>query len=191
MPVCECDCVNKCDFLLKVVYCWGLFWLGMVGGRKRASATLLSIILVFPLKFLWVWKLIRGFIGSSGNVRVGGLARGLLWWNMGKLVFPGEWRLSGPSRARPGPVKPMFMGPSSLEGSPLFGLNIPVLGLRVSGPYKPANLGPKIKEFLLIILFFFCFRDIRAPWNCHAFHALSMGLATLCKILIVIDEKLF
>ncbi len=31
-------------------------------------------------------------IGSSGNVRVGRLAIGS-WWNMGKLVFPGEWRL--------------------------------------------------------------------------------------------------
>jgi hypothetical protein len=35
----------------------------------------------------------RGCIGSSGNVRVGRLAIGLSWWNMGKLVFPGEWRL--------------------------------------------------------------------------------------------------
>ncbi len=35
----------------------------------------------------------RGCIGSSGNVRKGRLDRGLSWWNMGKLVFPGEWRL--------------------------------------------------------------------------------------------------
>jgi hypothetical protein len=33
----------------------------------------------------------RGCIGSSGNVRKGRLARGLSWWNMGKLVFSGEW----------------------------------------------------------------------------------------------------
>jgi hypothetical protein len=65
----------------------------MVGGRKRASAPLLSIILVFPLKFPRVLKLIRGCIGSSGNVRVGRLAIGLSWWNMEKLVFPGERRL--------------------------------------------------------------------------------------------------
>ncbi len=93
MPVCECECVNECDFRLKVVCCWGLFWPGMVRGRKRASAPLLSIILVIPLKYPRVLKLIRGCIGSSGNVRVGGLAIGLSWWNMGKLVFPGGWRL--------------------------------------------------------------------------------------------------
>ncbi len=58
-----------------------------------SSAPLLSIILVFPLKYPRVLKLIRGCIGSSGNVRVGRLARGLSWWNVGKLVFPGEWRL--------------------------------------------------------------------------------------------------
>ncbi len=33
----------------------------------------------------------RGCIDSSGNVRKGRLARRLSWWNMGKLVFPGEW----------------------------------------------------------------------------------------------------
>ncbi len=75
MPACECKCVNECDFRFKVVCCWGLFWPGMVwpgmvGWRKRASAPLLSIILVFPLKYPRVSKLIRGCIGSSGNVRV-------------------------------------------------------------------------------------------------------------------------
>ncbi len=64
MPVCECECLNECNFRLKVVCCWGLFWPGMVGGRKRASAPLLSIILVFPLKYPRVLKLIRGCIGS-------------------------------------------------------------------------------------------------------------------------------
>ncbi len=93
MPACEFECVGECDFRLKVVCCWGLFWPGMVGGRKRASAPLLSIILVFPLKYPRVLKLIRGCIGSSGNVRVGRLAIGLSSWNMGKFVFPGEWRL--------------------------------------------------------------------------------------------------
>ncbi len=68
-------------------------WPGMVGGRKRAPASLLSIILVFPLKFPRVLKLIRGCIGSSGNVREVRFAISLSWWNMGKLVFPGEWRL--------------------------------------------------------------------------------------------------
>jgi hypothetical protein len=34
MPVCECECVNECDFRLKVVCGWGLFWPGMVGGGR-------------------------------------------------------------------------------------------------------------------------------------------------------------
>jgi hypothetical protein len=92
MPVCECDYVNECDFRLKVVCCWGMLaWYGR--GEEEGVCPLLSIILVFPLKLPRVLKLIRGCIGSSGNVRVGRLVRGLSWWNMGKLVFSGEWRL--------------------------------------------------------------------------------------------------
>jgi hypothetical protein len=40
----------------------------------------------------WMLTHDRGCIGSSGNVRKGKLARDLSW-NMGKLVFSGEWQL--------------------------------------------------------------------------------------------------
>jgi hypothetical protein len=52
MPVCECECVNECDFRLKVVCCWGLFWSGMVGGRKRASTPFSQSY----LSFLWNFR---------------------------------------------------------------------------------------------------------------------------------------
>jgi hypothetical protein len=62
-------------------------------GEEEGVCPLLSIILVFPLKYPWMLTHGRGCIGSSGNVRVGRLAIGVSWWNMGKLIFPGEWRL--------------------------------------------------------------------------------------------------
>jgi hypothetical protein len=92
MPVCECDCVNECDFRLKVVCCWGtLAWYGRGEEEGVCPPSLNHTCL--SLEISVSVKTGRGCIGSSGNVRVGRLAIGLLWWNMGKLVFLGEWRL--------------------------------------------------------------------------------------------------
>ncbi len=69
-------------------------WPVMIGGRKRASAPFSQSYLSFPWNFCECFKkLIRGCIGSSSNVRVDRLAIRLPWWNMRKVVFPGEWRL--------------------------------------------------------------------------------------------------
>ncbi len=62
-------------------------------------------------------------------------------------------------------MKPMFTGPSPLVCSALYRLNRTAQALRVLGLKKPANLDPKIRQLLLIILFFFCFRDFRAPFS--------------------------
>jgi hypothetical protein len=43
MPVCECECVNECDFRLKVVCCWGtLAWYG--GSGNSGTPTLARTI---------------------------------------------------------------------------------------------------------------------------------------------------
>ncbi len=78
--------VWKLEFIYVDRTCWSWVWRVGIRGLPLSLEPYQSICDVK------IWSG-GGCIGSSGNVRKSRLAIGLSWWNMGKLVFPGEWRL--------------------------------------------------------------------------------------------------
>ncbi len=85
---------NKCQYVVRT--CW--YWAWRVGGfgdsHSRSNHTSLPCeCRALGVRQPWMLKNDWGCIDSSGNVRKCRLARGLSWWNMGKLVFSEEWQI--------------------------------------------------------------------------------------------------